>query len=239
MSFYDTVEERFKDWNYVHPLILASFVRSLKPQVIVECGLYRGFAACHMAHSLQQNNTGKLIAIDNFSLKEHVDRYGDPRTHAEENIKACGVDQWIEIHEGETSDPAMWPDKVDFCYVDAWHSYQACVSDCMMAIERGATFLAMDDTENCVGPRMTADWLASGLDWQRLDIHSDNGMVIFMKGQQRRPITFSQELPLPNPGVDLRPLSLGEQYKHFAEASAITGIDYSSILEHTEHDLVL
>lgn len=73
--------------------------------------------------------------------------------------------------------------------------------------------------------------------WQQLDLHSDNGLTTFVKKQPRRLITFSQELPYPNPGVDLRPLTLEQQAEHFKEASAVTGLDYSSILDQTEHDL--
>jgi hypothetical protein len=60
-------------------------------------------------------------------------------------------------------------------------------------------------------------------------------MTLFMKKQEKRLITFSQELPLPNPGVDIRPLTLKQQAMHFKEASAITGLNYSPILGHTEH----
>jgi hypothetical protein len=241
-GFYDTITTRFADWTYSHPLFLYAAIRAMKPQVVVECGLYRAFAACWMARALQENNTGKLVAIDNFSLKEHVERYGDPRTHAEGNLKALGVDGWVEIHEGETSDPAMWPDKVDVCYIDAWHSHDAAKREFEMAVERGAYLIALDDTENCVGPRLFVEQNRAKYDklgWDVMDIHSDNGLTIFLKRKPRRPITFSQELPLPNPGVDLRPLTLEQQAEHFAEAAKITKLDYSECLKNTEHDLEL
>ncbi len=240
-GFYNTIKERFADWSYQHPLFLYSFIRALKPQVVVECGLYRAFAACWMARALQENNTGKLIALDNFSLKEHVERYGDPRTHAEGNLKACGVDQWVEIREGETSDESLWPGKVDICYIDAWHSFEACQREFEMAEKRGAYLIALDDTENCVGPRLFVEGMRevsfTNAKWDIMDIHSDNGLTIFLKRQPRRPITFSQELPYPNPGVDLRPLSLAEQKAHFDEAAKTTGLDYSSLYSVTQHDM--
>lgn len=239
MSFHETVKERFSDWNYGHPLILHGFIRSLKPEVVVEVGLYRAFAACWMARALQENNKGKLYAIDNFTLTEHVERYGDPRTHAEGNLRACGVEGWVEIIEGN-SDEVEWPDKVDVCYIDAWHSYTAAKNDFFKALERGAYLIALDDTENCVGPRMLVEELRrmayiGGDQWDVMDIHADNGLTIFLKRQPRRLVTFSQELPLPNPGVDLRPLTLDEQQQHFDEAAKTTGLNYSSIMEVTEH----
>jgi len=238
-DFYSTVRERFADWNYGHPLILHGFIRAMKPQVIVEVGLYRAFAACWMARALQENNTGRLYAIDNFTLTEHSHIYGDPRTHAESNLKACGVDGWVEIIEGN-SDEVEWPEQVDVCYVDAWHSYTAAKQDFFKAVERGAYLIALDDTENCVGPRMLVEELRrlafiGGHQWDVMDAHSDNGMTLFLKRQPRRLITFSQELPFPNPGVDLRPLTLEEQRLHFAEATLTTGVDYSPILKETEH----
>lgn len=239
-DFYSNVDDRvFADWNYGHAKVLYGFIRALKPQVVVEVGLYRAYCASWMAKALQENNTGKLFTIDNFSLQEHVERYGDPRAHAEANLDALGVRAWVEIIEGE-SDQVQWPEKVDFAYVDAFHSYNACRHDFMKAVGLGATFLAVDDTENCVGPRRFVDTafednLLCEKSWQRLDLHSDNGLTIFMKKQPRRLVTFSQELPLPNPGVDLRPLTPEEQVEHFAEAKKHTGLDYTDIMAHTEH----
>lgn len=242
-DFYTIVDQVFRDWNYSSPRILHSLIRALKYEVHVDCGTYRGLSACWTAQAMKENGSGKVHCIDNWSLTEHVDRCGDPRTHAEGNMVACGVRDWIEIHQGETSDPAMWPDKIDSCYVDAWHSYEAAKSDLQMAIDRGARLIALDDTENCVGPRMLVDELRSDTQfcwhWQTLELHSDNGMTIFMKVQPRRPITFSQELPPPHPGIDLRPLSLEQQRKHFEEASASTGLDYSWLYLQTEHDVKL
>lgn len=240
MSFYETVEKVYADWNYGHPRIIHSFLRSLKPDVHVDCGTYRGLSAAWAAKAMQDNNKGKVICLDDFSLREHVERYGDPRQHLEGNLRACGIDGWVEMREGNTFDDTLWPDQVDTCYVDAFHSFAAAENDFYKAVERGAYFVALDDTENCVGPRMLVERLSKlafikGSEWQVLDLHTDNGLTIFLKKQPRRLITFSQELPLPNSGVDLRPLTLDEKKAHFDEASAITGLDYSSILGDTEH----
>lgn len=240
MSFYETVKQVYADWWYSHPIVLHGFLRALKPDVHVDCGSYRGLSAAWAAKAMQENNKGKVVCLDDFSLREHVDRYGDPRAHLESNLQACGVREWIEIREGNTFDDALWPGKVDTCYVDAFHSYQAAANDFHKALHRGAYLIALDDTENCVGPRMLVEELRRlhyiGNDaWDVLDLHTDNGLTIFLKRQGRRPITFSQELPLPNPGVDLRPLTLEEQKAHFDEASALTGLNYYSVMKETEH----
>lgn len=236
-TFFSTVEERFADWNYQTPKYLYALTRMLKPQVIVESGTYRGLSACWMAKGCQENNTGKVYCIDNFSLKEHVDRYGDPRTHLEGNLKACGIEGWVEILEGD-ADKVQWPSTVDLIYVDGWHSYEATMHDVLKAVGLGASVVALDDVENCVGPRMVSEILRSDLadKWDFMEFHSDNGLFVMQRKAPKRPITFSQELPLPNTGVDLRFMSREEQGWHFAEAAAITKLDYSGILDQTEHD---
>lgn len=240
MSFYETVKEVYADWWYSHPIILHGFLRALKPDVHVDCGTYRGLSAAWAAKAMQENNKGRVVCLDDFSLTEHVERYGDPRAHLEGNLRACGIREWVEIREGNTFDTTLWPEQVDTCYVDAFHSLAAAENDFHKAAMRGAYLIALDDTENCVGPRMLVEKLRrlhfiGGHEWDVMDIHSDNGLTIFLKKQPRRPITFSQELPFPNPGVDLRPLTLEQQRAHFDEAAKITGFEYAGILGDTEH----
>lgn len=240
MSFEDTVTARFHDWHYDHPIILHALIRALKPQVVVEVGAYRGFGACWMARALQLNNTGKLHCIDNWSLHEHVERYGDPKAHFIGNLEACGIREWVELIEGNSSE-VEWPRKVDFCYVDGWHSYEQCKADTLRALQLGAQVIAIDDVRSCVGPRMWTEWLRSnilpqdGANWDFVDIHSDNGLFLMFRRKDKTEVTFSQELPYPNPGVDLRPLTKSQQKEHFAEASKVTGLDYTDILKVTEH----
>lgn len=248
MSFYEEVNKVYATWNYDSPRLLHAFIRCMKPQHIVDCGTYRGLSAAWMAKACQENNMGRVHCIDNWSLLEHAHILGGktPKQHVEENLTHLGVREWVEFHDGDTADITIWPQKVDFIYIDAWHSYDSCRREAVMALLRGASFIAFDDTENCVGPRMYVENVLSeeeslfdSSEWQRLDLHSDNGLTIFVKKQPRRLITFSQELPYPNPGVDLRPLSLDEQREHFEEASNITGLDYSSIYGSTQHDMIV
>ncbi len=241
MSFYEEVNKVFASWNYDSPRLLHAFIRCLKPQHIVDCGTYRGLSAAWMAKACQENNMGRVHCLDNWSLLEHAQilEGKTPKQHAEDNLTHLGVREWVEFRDGDTGNPAIWPEKVDFIYIDAWHSHDAAYFELKECIDRGATFIAFDDVENCVGPRLLVDQTISHEFWadryQRLDLHSDNGLTIFVKRQSRRLVTFSQELPYPNPGVDLRPLTLEQQAEHFKEASTITGLDYTSISTQTEH----
>lgn len=240
MNFYEQVEQVYADWNYGHVKVIYGFLRALKPDVHVDCGTYRGLSASWAAQAMRENGKGRVVCLDDFSLQEHVSRYGDPRQHLESNLDRLGIRDLIDIHEGKTSDPAIWPGHVDTCYVDAFHSYEAAKTDFFNAYARGAKLICLDDTENCVGPRMFVEEMRNSdiaQDFDILDLHSDNGLTIFLRKQPRRPITFSQELPPPCAGVDLRPLTLDQQKAHFDAAAAITGLDYSGILNQTEHDL--
>ncbi len=251
MSFYEEVNKTYASWNYDSPRLLHGFIRCMKPQHLVDCGTYRGLSAAWMAKACQENNMGRVHCLDNWSLLEHAQilEGKTPKQHAEENLTHLGVRDWVEFHDGDTKDLSIWPEKIDFIYIDAHHSHSYAAFELMEAIKRGASFIALDDVENCVGPRMLVDDTVPKnktypehcfLDlhhYQRLDLHSDNGLTIFVKRQPRRLVTFSQELPYPNPGVDLRPMTLEQQAAHFAEASAVTGLDYTSIMGQTEHDL--
>jgi len=231
-NFHAYVDELFHDWNYGHPKILYGFIRAMKPQVVVEVGTYRGYAACWMARALQENGSGRLYCIDNFQLTEHVHKYGDPRKHCEDNFAKCGVSDVITILEGR-SDEVEWPEKVDMAYIDGWHSHKQASADFIKAAAQGAKLIALDDTDVCFGPRYFADnWIDE--DWDSILISSDNGMGIFKRKEDRRLITFSQEMPHPNPGVDIRGLTKDQQIAHL-EASGSKQLSHYVRFGLTEH----
>lgn len=222
---FATIETRFADWHYDHPKILYGLIRSLKPDVIVEVGTYRGYCACYMARALQENNKGHLYCIDNWSLTEHVARYGDPRAHWEENVTAAGVRDWITILQGESHE-VQWPARVDMAYIDGWHSYHTCMSDFIHAEDLGAYLIALDDTDQTVGPRMVCKVLREGFThWDVMEIHRDCGLTIAKRREPKPAFTFSQEL-YNHPGTDLRFMSREERQAHFVEARMETGIAY-------------
>jgi len=233
-NFHSYVDELFHDWNYGHPKILYGFIRAMKPQVVVEVGTYRGYAACWMARALQENGSGRLYCIDNFQLTEHVHKYGDPRAHCEDNMRKCGVRDVITIIEGK-SDEVEWPKDVDMAYIDGWHSFAQASKDFEKAVVQGAKLIAMDDTDVCFGPRALEDTIRyNGKQFDCLSISSDNGLALFKLKTPKRQITFSQELPHPNPGVDIRPLTTAQQIAHLEEAGMQPLIDYvrAGLTEH-------
>lgn len=228
-DFYSTVEQVFHDWRYDNPKILYGLIRSLKPAVVVEVGMYRGYSASWMAKALQENGTGHLYGIDNFSLTEHVARYGDPRAHLESNLRTLGVRDTITILEGD-SDKVLWPVSVDFAYIDGFHSYLTTWHDFQQCAQQGAECICFDDTTQSVGPRLLMGEIRERGQWDVIDVRRDCGMTICMRRKVKGPITFSQELP-DNPGVDLQQLTDLEQQLHLSLAQRTTGVDYAPIMD--------
>ncbi len=223
---FSTIELRFKDWNYDHPKVLYGLMRALKPQVSVETGTYRGYAACYMARAIQENNCGRLYCIDNFSLQDHVCRYGDPESHWHDNLVAAGVRDWVVLLKGSSKE-VKWPEKVDFVYIDGWHSYNTCMWEFEKATKLGATCICLDDTNSIVGPRMVVDEIKKrGDPYDAIHLPNNCGLSIFMKRVDPRPVPiFSQEIP-DHVGVFLNDLTPAERKKYFEEAKKYTGLDY-------------
>lgn len=233
-GFLETVEARFHDWNYHHPRIIYQLMRALKPEFAIEVGSYRGYCACYMARAFQEMNRGRLYCIDDFSLTDHVAKYGDPQKHWEDNLKACGVRDWVTLLNGR-SDSVLWPAKVDFAYIDGWHSFEVVEHDFRACESRGARCICLDDTINCVGPRLLVSRLRDPLfenttKWQSIDIPCDNGLTIFMRNDPKIDVTFSQELRN-IPGTDLSVMTPAQRAAHFKEAYTQTGLDYSKFVQ--------
>ena len=100
MDILTKIDRHFPDWNYDHPRMLYSFIRALKPQVCVEVGTYRGYAACYMAQALKENGFGKLYCIDNWSLNETEGKYESALDHFRSNIAHFGLQDRVGSHTG-------------------------------------------------------------------------------------------------------------------------------------------
>jgi hypothetical protein len=222
-DFYVNVERVFQDWNYGHPKVLYGLIRSMRPKVVVEIGTYRGFGAAWMAKALQENNDGRLYCVDNFSLTDHEARYGDARRHLRENLQQLGVHDFVHVLDGESHKVDL-PDRIDFAYIDGWHSYQATKSDFERVAERGAECVCFDDTTQSAGPRMVFDEIRASGQWDVLEIFRDCGMGIAMRRGPKGPITFSQELPPPDKGTILIGMPRPAQLQHFEHAAKVNGL---------------
>lgn len=222
------IDAHFSDWNYGHPKVLYGLIRSMRPQVVVEVGTYLGYGAAWMAQALKENGSGILYVIDNWSLNDRARQGGKPLKHFWENMRALELDSRIIAIDGD-SDKVDWPDRIDFAYIDGWHSFDAAWHDFCQAERAGATCICMDDTTNCIGPRMALEEARSSGDWEIIEVFADNGLAICMRRRTKGPITFSQELPN-HPGVDLQTLTRAGQAQHLHEAALANGNAYDEIL---------
>lgn len=228
-DFYVNVEKVFKDWNYGHPKVLYGLIRSMRPKTVVEIGTYRGFGAAWMAKALQENNYGLLTCVDNFSLTDHEAKYGDAKRHLRENLQRLGVSDFVHVVEGDSRTVEL-PEKIDFAYIDGWHSFNACRSDFLRVAERGAECICFDDTTKTVGPRMVLNEIRQLRTWDVIEIFRDCGMGIAMRKQPKGPITFSQELPPPDKGTILIGMDPKAQQEHLDHAEIVNKISYPATI---------
>jgi hypothetical protein len=228
-SRFDAIEACFADWHYDHPKVLYGLMRSLRPRFVVEVGTYRGYAACYMASALQDNGAGHLWCIDDWSLREHVWRYGEPRDHWEATLRSIGVRGAVTLLEGR-SDAVQWPERVDFAYIDGWHSHRACMVDFCRAAQHGAQCICLDDTVGTLGPRLVVEQIRGTGAWDVLEIQRDNGLAICSLRQPKPRPTFSQELR-DCAGTDLSQATEAEYLAHLAQVREETGIDYRAVLK--------
>lgn len=221
MTFFDTVEQRFKDWNYGHPKVLYGLIRTLQPNVVVEVGAYRGYASAYMAKALQDNNRGRLYCMDNWQLSTREKR-SDPALHWADNLRACGVLDWATLLVGN-ADQVTWPDKVNFAYIDGWHSYTQARKDFEACASRGAECITLDDVWHCVGPRQLLNEIRESGEWDVVEIRRDGGLGICYRRTAPGPIKFAQEDP-DHHGHHIENVDAMRQ--HLLDVSKKTGVTY-------------
>jgi predicted O-methyltransferase YrrM len=225
-EFFSKVESLYPDWQYDHPRLLYSLIKLTRPLVCVEVGTYLGYGACYMARALQENGSGSLTCIDCWQLPNPAWRHGSVRDHFESNLKTCGVRDLVRLIEGK-SDEVVWPEKIDFAYIDGWHSYQTTKHDFLKCQAAGASCICFDDAVSVIGPRMVVDEIKKDPAWQVIQLPSAAGLAICQRVSviSALPITFSQELK-DNPGVVVNPSTI---QSHCTKASLENGVNYSGI----------
>lgn len=231
MNFYEEVDKVFHDWNYGHPIVIYGLIRSMKPEVVVEVGAYRGFGTAWMAKAVQENGVGHVYAIDNFSLKQFTPYREQAIKHFWHNLAALGVTDQVTLIEGD-SDKVEWPANPTVVYIDGWHSYLAAKNDFVKAAMLGAECICLDDTTQSIGPRMLVEEIRKLGNWDVINVLRDCGLTICIEKTRHTmgPITFSQELD-DSTGVDLQTLTKGEQLAHLTLASSRNGVKYDSVLK--------
>lgn len=107
---------------------------------VAEVGVWLGRSITYLAQLLKsQGKKVRIIAVDSFAgepgqvLHEPIVAAmgGSIRRAFEENIKRCGVDDMIEIIQGDSAESAakVADDSLAFCFIDADHHYDAVKRD--------------------------------------------------------------------------------------------------------------
>ena len=94
--------------NEGQKLIMYSFIRSMKPEVVVEVGTHRGVTALYMAHALYDNKKGTLITCDPFD-------YGQEETFN----KFPELKKYITFKKEKGKDLDV--KNIDFLFIDGFH----------------------------------------------------------------------------------------------------------------------
>jgi predicted O-methyltransferase YrrM len=141
--FHESSSSRPEEGRFLY-----SFVRMLKPGIVVETGTFVGYSSLCIAQALEDNGeNGHLHSFDLFqNLPEN---YRSPlcpdtsnslhvvRTH----LGKAGLSSRVTLHQGDSAGEIenVFPDKkpcIDMAYIDGDHTLKGCIADWNVVAER-------------------------------------------------------------------------------------------------------
>jgi len=111
--------------------VIYGLVRALKPAVCVEIGSARGKSACFIAQALQENDKGKLYAIDPHNVNAWND-VGSEDTFGvmSGNLRKLNLSHRVEIVRKTSTVAAVeWNVPIDLLFIDGDHTYEGVRND--------------------------------------------------------------------------------------------------------------
>jgi predicted O-methyltransferase YrrM len=121
-------------------LLMYSFVRTIKPDVVIETGTHKGFSSLIIADAIKNNGTGHLYTIDTKD-------YG-----VSEEFKKFGLESFSTFLQGKSTDVirdlSNRIQKVDFLWLDADHSEHGVLDELAEArtMIKPGTYIAFHDS---------------------------------------------------------------------------------------------
>jgi hypothetical protein len=148
--------------------LLYGLVRFLRPDTIVETGSYVGHSTCWLAKGIKDNDKGKLVAIDNFTL-------GTSAGILHNSLSYCKVADNIIIIDGDSMS-CRWPDAIDMAFLDGNHSLEYVQFEFNKCVEAGARCIVLHDTTDWWGPRE----FVAPLIYRYIEYPEFGGMRVYM-----------------------------------------------------------
>jgi predicted O-methyltransferase YrrM len=165
-----------------HCHILYGLIKWLRPKVVVEVGCWHGASAMWIAQAIKENdNKGVLYCIDDFSY---------PTTHPQRiysNLYCAGLESLVTMLIGKSQE-VIWPNEIDFAFIDGDHAFEICQHDVDLAIEKGASCVVVHDTYSDLtvtkGPRLWLKKFRSDpkyQNWGVIEVPFGEGLAIALK----------------------------------------------------------
>ena len=172
---------------------LYSLVRLLRPELAVEIGTHHGISTLWIARALEDNGSGRLLALDLFE--------DPPAGEVQATLERAGLSHRVELVRGPSVSVGAKACRragrpIDFLFIDGDHRVEGCAADfeTLGALMRTGGIVVFHDIypEPCGwdGPRFVLDYLDQHRDrvgpWQAIEFptspNTPYGLAVLQKG---------------------------------------------------------
>ena len=127
-KFLSEVKKIPSGTSFEERLLLYSWVRYLKPKIVLELGAWYGASTIWLAQACKENGEGKVFVIDNFSQSFSL----GVEELFRQNIIDFKLSEYVDLrYLNQKSEEVKWDMtlEIDFMFLDGGHSYTQCKKD--------------------------------------------------------------------------------------------------------------